>query len=185
MAFDKYWGRFPARTKRMLTILIFFFISLIVTVAGVLTPLSSEEAETLSKELDQRRESIKEMDILQSTSSILGNNFMICLLSFTPIAGPIFGFLVLYSTGVVIAADSIAHGFHPLLGFISLFILPIVWMEFCAYSMAFAESTWLTWLIIKGKGRNELRKTCIFIAICAVVLLAAAFIEALLIQYLM
>lgn len=169
----------------MLTILIFFIISFLITLAGVLTPLSLEDAEIRSNELNQRRESIIEMDVFQSASSIFGNNFMICLLVFTPIAGPIFGFLVLYSTGVVIAADSIANGFHPMLGFISIFILPIAWLEFLAYSMAFAESVWLTWFIIKGKGKNELVKTCIFIAICAVVLLAAAFIEALLIKLFM
>lgn len=182
MIFSKYWKSFPTRTKRLLTILIFFFISFLITAAGVLTPLSREEAKAISKELNQRRESIKEMDIFQSTSSIFGNNFMICLLSFTPIAGPVFGFFVLYSTGIVIASDSIALGFPPFLGLISLFILPIAWMEFLAYSIAFAESTWLTWSIIKGKGKNELAKTCIFIAICAIVLLAAAFIETLLIQ---
>jgi hypothetical protein len=157
----------------------------LITLAGVLTPLSLEEIEMISEELGQRRESIIEMNIFQSASSIFGNNFMICLLSFTPVAGPIFGFFVLYNTGVVIAADSIANGFHPMLGFISLFILPIAWLEFAAYSTAFAESVWLTWFIIKGKGKNELAKTCIFITICAVILLAAAFIETVLIQLFM
>jgi len=182
--FNKYWSAFPTRFKRILSILVIFIISFLITLAGVLTPLSPEEIETISDELGQRRESIKEMNIFQSASSIFGNNFMICLLSFTPVAGPFFGFFVLYNTGVVIAADSIAHGFPPVLTFISLFILPIAWLEFLAYSTAFAESIWLTWFIIKGKGKNELVKTCIFISICAVILLAAAFIEAVFIQLL-
>ena len=165
-----FWKAYPSRIKRILTIVAFFLLSIIITVAGALTPLSHEEASSISQELEQLRPKI-------SIQFIFGNNFMICLLMFVPIAGPLFGFYALYNTGVLVAAESVTYGVHPLLGFISLFILPVIWLEFFAYSAAMAESVWLTWRIIQRRGKSELMKTCVFISICAVTLLVAAIVE--------
>jgi len=165
-----FWKAYPSRIKRILAIVVFFVVSLIVTIAGVLTPLSLEEANSLNQEIKQMQENI-------NMQFIFGNNFMICLGMFVPFAGPVFGFYAFYSTGVLIAAYSIANGLPPLMSFISLLIFPVFWLEFLAYSVAMAESVWLTWRIIQHRGRNELVKTCIFISICAVILLVAAIIE--------
>lgn len=169
MAFS-FWRKSPPKIKRILTIIFFFLLSFIITIVGVVTPLSFEEADSLSKEVEQLRQNI-------SLQFIFGNNFMICLLMFVPIAGPVFGFYALYNTGVLIAADSIAHGLSPLTSSLLLFIYPVVWLEFLAYSTAFAESVWLIWRIIHHRGRRELVNACILISICAVILLAAAIIE--------
>jgi hypothetical protein len=165
-----FWKTYPSRIKRILTIVAFFLFAIIITVAGALTPLSREEANSISQELEKLRQDI-------SIQFIFGNNFMVCLLMFVPIAGPLFGFYAMYNTGVLIAADSVTHGVHPLLGFLSLFILPVIWLEFFAYSVAMAESVWLTWRIIKRRFKSELVKTCVFISICAVTLLVAAVVE--------
>jgi len=165
-----FWKTYPSRIKRIMAIIAFFVLSLIVTMAGVLTPLSFEEASSLSRELEETRQSI-------NLQFIFGNNFMICMAMFVPIAGPVFGFYALYSTGVLIAADSIANGLSPLTSFLFLFILPVFWLEFLAYSAAMAESVWLTWRIIQHRGKSELVKTCIFVSICAVILFVAAIIE--------
>ncbi len=165
-----FWKNSPPRIKRILTIIIFFLLSIVITAVGVLTPLSFEEADSMSKEVEQLRQNI-------SLQFIFGNNFMICLLMFVPIAGPIFGFYALYNTGVLIAADSIAHGLSPFTSFLLLFILPVAWLEFLAYSTAFAESVWLIWRVIHHNVRRELVNACILISICAVILLAAAIIE--------
>jgi len=65
----------------------------------------------------------------------------------------------------------------PLMIFLFLFVFPFTWLEFLAYSIAFAQSAWLTWRIIQRRGKRELVNTCIFISICAVMLLIAAIIE--------
>jgi len=169
-----FWKTSPSRIKRILTIVVFFLLSIIITMAGVLTPLSYEEANSISEELEQMRQKI-------NIQFIFGNNFMICLVMFVPIGGPIFGFYALYNTGVLIAADSIAHGLPPIISFLFLFILPVFWLEFLAYSTAFAESVWLFWRIVQHRGKRELVNTCILISICAVILLVAAIIELLLI----
>jgi hypothetical protein len=176
LAFN-FWRSAPTKIKRILTIIVFFFLSIIIMVAGVLTPLSLEEANEIERELEEIRGNV-------NTQLIFGNNFMICLLMFVPIAGPIFGSYVLYSTGVVIAAESIAEGLPSVIVFLFLFAFPFTWLEFLAYSIAFAQSIWLTWRIIQHRGKRELLNTCVFISICAVMLLVAAIIEMVIILYL-
>jgi len=172
-----YWKRLPTFTKRIWTVAGFFFLCIIVTVAGTLTPLSQQEAQSLSKDLDQQRQTITSMGGFQQTSAIFGNNFLISLITFVPFAGPVFSLYVMYSTGVVIAADSLAHNASPPWIFLNLIVLPFAWMEFLAYSIAFAGSAWLAWRITQARARAELSKTCTFISVCAVILVAAAVIE--------
>ena len=176
MAFN-FWKNTSTKTKRILTIAAFFLLSIIITVAGTLTPLGFEEANEIAQEFEEMQEKI-------SVQLIFGNNFMICLVMFVPVVGLFFGCYVLYSTGVVIAAESITQGAPPLLVFLFLFAFPFTWLEFLAYSVAFSASTWLTWRIIQHKGRKEIVNTCIFISICAVILLLAAIIEMVLLSYL-
>ena len=148
------------------------------TVAGTLTPLSAEEAAEINRELNKTQELIMSADFFHGTTMIFGNNFVLCLIFFTPIFGLIFGFGVLYNTGVVIAAESVSIGVHPLVGLFSLFIFPFTWLEFLAYSAAFSQSIWLTYRTIKKHAwKKELINTCIIVSICAVTLLAAAAIE--------
>ena len=147
------------------------------TVTGTLAPLSEEEAAEINQELNKTRELIMSADFLRGTTMIFGNNFVLCLIFFIPIFGLVFGFYVLYSTGVVIAAESVSIGVHPLVGLFSLFIFPFTWLEFLAYSAAFSQSIWLTYRTIKHAWKKELINTCIIVSICAVTLLAAAAIE--------
>ena len=175
MALD-FWRSVPTKKRRILTIAAFFFLSVMITVAGTLTPLSHEEASEIEKELEEMRGSV-------NTQLIFGNNFMICLTMFVPFAGPIFGSYVLYSTGVVIAATSLTEGLPSLLVFLFLFAFPFTWLEFLSYSTAFAQSIWLTWRIIQHRGKKELVNTCILISICAVMLLVAAILEMAIISY--
>jgi uncharacterized membrane protein SpoIIM required for sporulation len=179
-----FWRNAPTKIKRILTIAAFFFLSIVITIAGILTPLSNEEINTLGQGLEETRENIDSLPELQQVSSIFGNNFMICLIGFVPIAGPLFEFYALYSTGVVISAyvaydESIQAS--PVLLFLLLFIFPFTWLEFLAYSTAIAGSFWLTWRIIQHKWKTEIKNACILISICAVMLLVAAIIEAALI----
>jgi hypothetical protein len=171
------WREFPTKIKRVLTILMFFLFSIAVTIAGVLTPLTTEETTEIGKELEQLQEDISTASLFRGATLIFGNNFILCLSFFVPFAGPLFGCYVLYSTGIVIAAQSISEGINPSLAFLALFIFPFTWMEFFAYSTALAESAWLSWHLIKRNWRRELVNACIMISICAVTLLMAAFIE--------
>ncbi len=164
------WASSPSRKKRVLTILACFLFSIIMTTAGVLTPLSPEDSNTKSEELKQLQDSLKRMNVWEGTASIFENNFIICLIMFVPVVGPLYGSYVLYNTGLYIAGEGI-------IVFLLLFILPFTWFEFIAYSTALASSVWLTWRIMRREGTRELARTGMFIAICAGLLLLGALIE--------
>ena len=176
-----FWKTQPSNIKRIFSILAFFFLATLVTTVGVLTPLSPEDTNALNSELEKIQQETKNMDVWQSTAFIFTNNFRICLLLFVPIAGPAIGFYAFYNTGLVIGAQSSVMHMPALTVFVALFVFPHTWMEFIAYSMALAQSVWLIRRIIQRKAKNELVKTCIFIAVCAAILLAAALAEAYLI----
>lgn len=168
-----FWRKSSSRTKRLITIGVFFLAALLMTSVGTLTPLSAAEANTISKELDELRGNI-------SVQYVFGNNFMICLVMFVPIVGPIFGFWVLYNTGVVISAEVISspvQGVSPLLLLFTLFVFPFTWMEFVSYSTGLAESVWLMRLALQGFGKREVKNAAVLVAIVAVILLLAAIVE--------
>jgi len=179
------WRQLTPRAKRIFAILAFFLLSIIVTVAGVLAPMSFGDAQSLSQGLAETRQEIDSMDLVHSTVAIFENNFLISLVMFVPFVGPFFGFYVLHNTGLVISAVSQTSS-PPVPGLLTFFLLwfyPFTWMEFIAYATAIAESVWLAWRIIQRKGLRELKMTGILIGSVAIILLAAALIEAALIIY--
>jgi hypothetical protein len=175
------WKRLSEGTKRILTVLGIFLLLVMLTVAGALTPLSSEDADALNRELENMQQDVRDMDVLSSTVAIFKNNFFINAIMFVPIAGPFFGTYVLYNTGLMIGAQSTVNGISPLYVLFLLFFFPFTWMEFIAYSIALSQGVWLTWRIIQHKGKSELKSTLILIGACAAILLAAALIESIII----
>jgi len=173
----QFWQTSSSKTKRLLTIGAFFVVALIVTAAGALTPLSIQDANSLNQEIEQLRQNI-------SVQYVFGNNLMLCLPMFIPFVGPVFGLWVMYNTGVVIAAETIAVSpqVSPLLTLLTLFLFPFTWMEFISYSTGFAESVWLIRRGMQGMGKREIKNAAILIAIVAVILLLAAIVEVALIQ---
>jgi hypothetical protein len=65
----------------------------------------------------------------------------------------------------------------PVLAFVALFLAPVAWLEFLAYSAAIAESVWLVRRMLQGRGKHEIVNTCKFISLCAVLLAVSAIIE--------
>lgn len=153
------------------------------TIGGTLTPLSAKESKNLNDQIDQLRTSDENVSIWQGALSIFENNFAIDLVMFIPIAGWVFGSIVLYNTGLAFNAqstDTTLSNPNHLSGtiiFLVNFIAPHQILEFIAYGTAFAASIWLFWRIIRGGAMRELKRTGMFILICAVLLLIAAFIE--------
>jgi hypothetical protein len=172
-----FWRESTTRRKRVLSILAFLLLSVVITTAGVLAPLSNDETQSLGKQLEQMQQDIRNMTILGATETIFANNFPICLVMFVPVAGPFFGFYVLHTTGRVIAAESAMSGVPALPIFLLLFLFPFTWLEFFAYSIALSESVWLIRRIIQRRVKSELRSTGILIGVCAGLLLAGAIVE--------
>lgn len=176
------WTKASARRKRLLSIAAVLVVALVITAVGTLIPVDKQQANQIDKDINQTRTTLGDQGIL--TQYIFGNNFLICLLMFVPVIGPLLGLFIMFNTGVAISAIATAEGFPSSLAYISLFLTPHFWLEYAAYSTAMAASVWLFWRLITRRGLREVRVTCIFISICAVLLVAAAFVETWLISIL-
>jgi len=175
------WIGASSRRKRLLSIIAVFIVAILATVLGSFLPVSPQEANQISNDLNQTTTTLNAQGAL--TSFIFGNNLFICLLMFIPIIGPAAGLFVLFNTGTVVGAIAISSGFSPALAFIALAITPVFWLEFISYSIAMAESVWLFRRLIQGRGLSELRRnTTLFIAITTVMLASGALIETALIS---
>ncbi len=152
------------------------FVALVIILSiGTLVPISPSDAQTTEKDLTNQVNYLRDNGLL--VPYIFGNNFMITLIMFVPFLGPIFGAYVLFNTGTIIAARSVANNVPPFLWIASIFLTPVGWLEFAAYSLAIAGSIWLTMRIFQGRMMHELRNTAKFVTITAVILLISAFIE--------
>jgi uncharacterized membrane protein SpoIIM required for sporulation len=176
-----FWKNASQKRKRVYSIIAIFIIALIVTVIGSFVPLSSQDAYILSNNLNQTLNENRANNTL--TGYIFINNFSICMLMFVPIIGPLLGFFILFETGLVLSAITSTQGYPVYLGLLSLFITPVFWLEFAAYSIAMTESVWLFRRLTQKRWR-ELKWTGIFIAICAALLIIGAIVEVLIITFL-
>jgi uncharacterized membrane protein SpoIIM required for sporulation len=175
------WTKASPRRKRILAAIVVLIVAIIVTVLGSFTPINAQDAKQISDDLNKTTTTLGDQGAL--TQYIFGNNLLICLVMFIPIIGPILGMYIMYNTGAVIGAIAANSGVSPALALIALFITPVAWIEFAAYSTAMAESSWLFRRLLQGRGFRELRKnTTMFIAICSVLLAVGAIVETALIS---
>lgn len=170
-----FWMNASPRRKRILSTIAVLIVALMITVTGSLLPIDPQEAERINSNLDQTVTSLNENGALMQF--IFGNNFFICLLMFVPIVGPLLGCYILFNTGAVIGAIATAGGYPLMLAFVALFVTPVAWLEFVAYSVSMGESVWLFRRILQGRGKREFKNVCFFVTICAVLLLVGALTE--------
>ena len=175
MMAPRFWNDTSPRRKRLMTIVLVFIVSAIMMGISTLTPLSRQSADSIYNQLNQTVSTAKDSgNLLQY---IFGNNLMITIMMLIPFIGPVLGFYAFYNTGVAIAATSIVRSYPPLAVYVSLWLTPIAWLEFAAYSTAIAASFWLTWRIMHQGARHELVNTSKFLSVCTLILLLGAIIE--------
>jgi hypothetical protein len=170
-----FWKNATPVYKRIIVIAIIFVLAVIFTAVATLTPMDTKTATDRYNQLNQTVTDLKQNNSL--LEDIYGNNFFLTMLMFIPFFGPFIGFYAFYNTGVEIKAEGIALKFPPTLGFFTLFLTPVAWLEFISYSTAIAASVWLSARMLQGSFRHELANTAKFISICAVLLLVSAIIE--------
>ena len=169
------------RKNRFLSFLGILLLTIAVTFAGALSKVDGSEAQVMVEDFKE----IEKMLQIAGIQLIFGNNMMYCLAMFIPFLGPLNGFYVLYSTGRVLAALSYVLEADPTFLFLNMLIYPHAWLEYVSYSLAISESMWLSFHVLKFrlKGiRAEMMNAAKLISICAVLLLAGAFIEMALIK---
>jgi hypothetical protein len=174
-----FWTNASSKRKRIYSIIIIFIIAFILTVVGSYVPLSHQDAQTISSNLNSTLNEQKARGNLGEY--IFLNNFEICLVMFIPIIGVVLGFAILFNTGIALGAIAYVQGYPVGLGLLSLVITPVFWLEFTAYSIAIAESIWLTRRLMQHRWL-EVKNTAILIAICAGILIVGAIVEAWLIN---
>jgi len=170
-----FWRRSSSRRKRIITILVFLLLWQVATVVGTLTPLSQKDANSINQEIDQERS-------VATVENIFTHNLAICLITFIPVGGPIFGFFSSYSTGYVMVAQSMSLGLPPLVVLFLYFLIPIYWLENISMSIGLAESVWLIRRATQGYGKRELRNAAVLVATVTVILFVSAVIEIILIN---
>ncbi|MFQ6135356.1 MAG: stage II sporulation protein M [Nitrososphaerales archaeon] len=155
--------------------LLFLLLTITVIAIGSSTTLSVEEGSELLEEFESR--------LPQSTTQpIFTNNFVIAVLMFVPGLGPAAGVLILYTTGVVIAATGLSVNLPGILLLLALLLLPFAWLEFISYSIAMTQSVFLVVGFVRRSVKRELVRTGLLLIVVFAMLLAGAFIEALFIQ---
>ncbi len=169
-----FWKNASPKRKRIYSIMAIFIVAFIVTIIGSYIPLSSQDALTLSNQVNQTLNENRASNTL--TQAIFINNFSICLLMFIPVAGAALGMFILFDTGVALNAIATTQGYPVWLGLASLVVTPVFWLEFTAYSIAMAESIWLFRRLTQKRWGN-IKWTGMFIGICAALLIVGAFVE--------
>ena len=168
------------RLNRRTTLIIMVLLCIIVTFFGALLPINVSEAKERFKEYSKVEEAINNFGV----AIIYGNNLMHNVIMFTPLIGPLYGLYVLFSTGRFIAALALLRGSNPVILMLSVLAFPHAWIEYLSYALAMSESYWLTSMIIKHRLKDEAAVFFKTMSMCALLLLAAAFIEMFLINYL-
>jgi uncharacterized membrane protein SpoIIM required for sporulation len=151
-----------------------FVLAFIITVVGSYIPISHNDAQTISDTLNSTLNAQKANNSL--TGYIFLNNFSICLLMFIPIIGAVLGLAILFNTGIALGAIASVQGYPVAIGLLSLVITPVFWLEFTAYSVAIAESIWLTRRLMQRRW-FEPKNAAILIALCAGILIVGAIVE--------
>jgi len=168
------------RIEKSLTaylILLFLAASFISTFLGTTAPVTQAEAEEIYKEFAESSKYIS------TAQFIFGNNFLHCLLMFIPAVGPPYGLYVMYNTGIILKMLAVAQGIDVFVALLGIFIFPFAWMEYVAYALAMSQSVSLLRRFLKREAKSELIRTCVWITLCAIILLVAAVMEALLIAH--
>jgi len=114
--------------------------------------------------------------------AIFKNNYFVSVAELVPIAGPVIFGVSLYQTARIVEVIGIVKNVGSGFALADLFILPHTWLELPAYSIAAAESFYLTaaMLGLRGGRRgfvNELGKLVVNLILIAGVLIVAATFE--------
>ncbi len=174
------WTGASSTRKRVYTIIAVFIVAVLVTIVGSFIPVSAADAKQIQNDLNQTVTTMQAQGTL--VPYIFGNNFLITLIMFIPVIGPVLGLFIMFNTGNVVGAIATSGGYSPILALVALVITPVFWLEFAAYSAAMAESVWLFRRLLQGRGLRELRTMTIFVTITAVILALSAVIETALIS---
>ncbi len=181
-----FWKNASPKRKRIYSLTFVFVLSITATLVGMLVPLSPQEAQLISDQLNQTVSENTAKGTLIPT--ILLNNLSLCLLMFIPLVGFAIGLFILFSTGMAIRAvfdiqsatafsGAASADLQASTAILALVLVGFTFLlEYVSYSLAMTESVWLFRRMLQKRWR-ELKNTAICIGIVALLLLLGAIVE--------
>ena len=154
------------------TLILFIILGL-----SSLIPMSIEEAGTLLEEAKK---------IIGENPTVIGiwtNNMLAALLIYIPFLGIGLAGYIMFQTGRIFGALAVESGISSIM--LILFAVVTVYglIEFVAYGTALTESILFSYSIVKRSLRHELRWLLISMGIVAGLLLIAAILEVIIINF--
>lgn len=147
-----------------------FLIGLLI---GSLTSLSHSDAESIINEF------LQNIGPTPTTLQIALNNITLCMIFLIPAFGTLFMAIVSYNTGIVLSAAAlISPSATQAELYLTTLTFPWTWLELLAYSLASAQGISLLIGALTGRFRQEAKQTLKTAAICILLLLIGAVIEA-------
>jgi hypothetical protein len=188
MNYPRFWTEASPRRKHVYAIIFVFVLAVLSTIIGLLVPVSPQEAQLISDQLNQTVTQGQAHGTL--IQDIFLNNFPLCLLMFVPLAGFAIGMFILFNTGQAFravfeiqaangaATSSAAAGITPETAILALVLIGAVFLlEYVSYSIGMAESIWLFRRILQNRWRNELKYLLVSIGVVALLLAIGAVVE--------
>lgn len=181
-----FWKNASPKRKRIYSTLFIFILAVLVTIVGVLVPLSPQEEQLVNDQVNQTL--IQGQANNNLAPSIFLNNFLLCLAMFIPLAGLPIGLFIMFSTGQAFRAifDVVtASGFSSATSqnisastasLVLILILLTFLFEFVSYSIGMSESIWLFRRSTQRRW-SELKTAAILIGIVAILLTLGAIAE--------
>jgi uncharacterized membrane protein SpoIIM required for sporulation len=166
----------------ILVVSIFVFeVALFAVVSSM--PLSAAQTNSLLNDTQGVVTQMQNEPLAFKATDIFSNNAWIALFEFVPVFGWIRFFTVTFTTGQVISALASTSGVPAVLLLITTFLSPHAWIELMAYAVAVAESLLLVYALLRRRLRAEIPRAAESLALAFLMLLFAAFLEALTVQY--
>jgi len=187
MDYPQFWKDASHRRKRIYSITFVLALSILATLIGLLVPVSPQEAQLISDQLNQT--------VTNGTANgtlipdIFLNNFPLCLLMFIPLAGFGIGMFILFSTGQAFravfeiqtangVATASSADISATTAILALFLIGVVFLiEYVSYAIGMTESIWLFRRLLQNRWKSELKYLLIFIGIVALLLIIGAIVE--------
>tara|TARA_B100000029_G_C17609532_1_gene968980 strand:- start:7681 stop:8202 length:522 start_codon:yes stop_codon:yes gene_type:complete len=152
----------------------FIFVLIFTILAGLIGSAFPLDVEQVSDILEQAEELIP-VDI--DAQAIFLNNYRISLIMLAPVLGFVFGFIVIFQTGMVFGAAGSSVGFSGVLLYGLTALTPFFWLEFIAYAASMTESVYFIRGIIEKNTKIEIKRVFAIIILNFVLLGLGALIE--------
>ena len=167
MDYPQFWKVASQRRKRIYSITFVLALSILATLIGLLVPVSPQEAQLISDQLNQTVTNGTANGTL--ITDIFLNNFPLCLLMFVPLAGFGIGMFILFSTGQAFravfeiqAANGVATAssvdISATTAILALSLIGAVFLlEYVSYAIGMAESIWLFRRLLQNRWKSEIK----------------------------